>query len=169
MYLSNIANRGVYILHGDADDNVPVTEGRNMFAQAQMVTDDVVYFEQPGVGHWWDGDESPGVDCVDWPAMFEFMQTHTVDPNETDFTFLSPSPSYAGTHSFVTLQSAANPNADIRVTSRRDGNALVIETENMRSMTLDGDALNSLGIASVTVDGNNVNGCWCYKHRPNDR
>ena len=87
VYLSNIAKRGVYILHGDADDNVPVTEGRNMFAQAQMVTDDVVYFEQPGVGHWWDGEESPGVDCVDWPAMFEFMQTHTVDPNETDFTF----------------------------------------------------------------------------------
>ena len=48
VYLSNIAKRGVYILHGDADDNVPVTEGRNMFAQAQMVTDDVVYFEQPG-------------------------------------------------------------------------------------------------------------------------
>ena len=88
--------------------------------------------------------------------MFEFMQTHTVDPNETDFTFLSSSPSYAGTHSFVTLQSATNPNSDIRVTSRREGDALIIETENMRSMTIDGDVLNTIGITSLSVDGSAV-------------
>ena len=31
------------------------------------VTDDVQYHEEPGAGHWWDGDVAPGVDCVASP------------------------------------------------------------------------------------------------------
>ena len=72
-YLSNIADRGVYIVHGDADDNVPIREGRNMFMAASQHTNDIEMHEEPGAGHWWNGDAGPGVDCVDWPPMFQFM------------------------------------------------------------------------------------------------
>ena len=33
---------------------------------------------------------------------------------------------------------------------------LIIETENMRSMTIDGDVLNTIGITSLSVDGSAV-------------
>jgi hypothetical protein len=61
-YLSNLARRGVYAIHGTADDNVPVTEGRTLVAQVRAFTDDVELYEQPGAGHWWDGDASAGAD-----------------------------------------------------------------------------------------------------------
>ena len=59
----NYASQGVYVLHGDADDNVPVTEAREMRAQLAMFHPDFAYHEQPGAGHWW------GNECVDWPPL----------------------------------------------------------------------------------------------------
>ena len=77
-YLSNISQRGVYVIHGDADDNVPIREGRTMYQAAQMYTDDIVMHEQPGAGQ--DGDVAPGADCVDWPELFQFMKRRQLDP-----------------------------------------------------------------------------------------
>ena len=47
-YLSNLAKRGVYIIHGTADDNVPLSEGRTMFELVPEVTNDVQMHEQEG-------------------------------------------------------------------------------------------------------------------------
>ena len=45
-YLSNLAQQGVFILHGSADNNVPVSEGRNMYAAVRNVSQDVIYHEE---------------------------------------------------------------------------------------------------------------------------
>jgi hypothetical protein len=153
VYLSNLAHRGVYIIHGSADDNVPVREGRDMYAAVQLVTTDVVYHEEPGAGHWWDGDAAPGADCVDWPPLFDFMQAHTLDPVELDFDFMSESPAYSPTHSFVTIESAETPMEDVRVVSVHTGDAVELTTTNIRSLTLDGTALGGRGVATAVVDG----------------
>ena len=42
------------------------------------------------------------------------------------------------------------------VTSSRDGDAVTLTTENVRSLVLDGDALSGLGVATVDVDGESV-------------
>ncbi len=151
-YLSNIAQRGVYIIHGDADDNVPVTEGRNMFMAASMHTQDIVMHEQPGAGHWWDGDASPGADCVDWPALFRFMKSRRLDPLEADFSFRSEGPSYSPEHSFIRVEAATSPMTDFVVTSRRNGASLTIETTNVRTLRIDTEALAEIGIMDVSVD-----------------
>jgi len=155
-YLSNLARRGVYILHGGADDNVPVSEGRNMYAAVQQITQDVIYHEEPGKGHWWNGDASPGADCVDWPPMFAFMKSHALDIHELDFDYRSSGAYYSGTHSFVTLQSSQSPMDDMIVSSRVSGNTVNLTTTNVRSMTLDGTALGAKNITQVLVDGTNV-------------
>jgi dienelactone hydrolase len=152
-YLSNISERGVYIVHGDADDNVPILEGRNMFAAASMHTQDIAMHEQPGAGHWWNGDAGPGVDCVDWPPMFQFMKRRRLDPFEADFNFVSESPSYSPEHSFVRVETANSPMADFVVNSRRSGAGIAIETTNVRTLRLDAEALTAMGIMDVTVDG----------------
>jgi hypothetical protein len=140
-YLSNLARRGVYAIHGTADDNVPVTEGRTLVAQVRAFTDDVELYEQPGAGHWWDGDASAGADCVDWPPLFDFMQAHTLDPFELDFDFRTPSPFITPRHSYVSLRSAESADADCVLSSRVAGDTVTLTTENVRGLVLDGDAL----------------------------
>jgi dienelactone hydrolase len=69
----NYALHGVYILHGDADDNVPVTEARAMKAALTPFHRDLSYYEQPGAGHWWENSDEPGAECVDWSPMFDLF------------------------------------------------------------------------------------------------
>ncbi len=153
-YLDNIAARGVYIIHGDEDDNVPVSEGRTMYAAASEVSDDVVYYEQPGVGHWWDLDgEDEGADCVDWDPLFAFMEERRLDPLELDFRFRSPSPSYSPTHSYVTVLSALDAYQDFLIESTNDGGAVTLVTSNVRALEIDAAGLRSRGVSSLTVDG----------------
>lgn len=69
----NYLQQGVYILHGDTDDNVPVSEARNMKEHLREFHRNLDWHEQPGAGHWWDVSEEPGADCVDWLPIFQFF------------------------------------------------------------------------------------------------
>ncbi len=153
-YVDNLANRGVFIIHGDADDNVPVSQGRTMRDMVEPITDDLQYHEQPGAGHWWDADgDEPGADCVDWEPMISWAREHTLDPYELDFSFRTPLPSYSPVHSYVTIRSAASTDDDVVVSSTADGSTVQLDTDNVRSLVLDGSALDDKGIATVVVDG----------------
>ena len=70
---ANCLQHGVYILHGAADDNVPVAQARTMKAHLEGFHRDFVYHEEPGAGHWWDASDEPGTDCVDWAPMFDLF------------------------------------------------------------------------------------------------
>ena len=69
--------RGVYVLHGDADDNVPVSQARQMREVLGTFHPDFSYHEQPGAGHWW------GSACVDWPPLFAFLNGARCRPPTT--------------------------------------------------------------------------------------
>jgi poly(3-hydroxybutyrate) depolymerase len=72
--LPNLADTGLFILHGDADDNVPVAQARTMAEQLKGFHKDWRLLEQPGAGHWWDDNESePGASCVDHPGIFDLF------------------------------------------------------------------------------------------------
>jgi len=97
--LSNYNDEGVYILHGGADDNVPVEEARNMHSALAAFDLDTVYHEQPGVGHWWSTPLTKGASCLEWPEMMSYLQDHAKrDAKTIDFTTvdLAVSPSYNG-------------------------------------------------------------------------
>ena len=84
----NYASYGVYILHGDRDDNVPVEQARTMRKVLAEFHPDFAYHEQRGAGHWW------GNPCCDWPPMFEFFGHHRAPPStlldRIDFTTVCP-------------------------------------------------------------------------------
>jgi dienelactone hydrolase len=155
-YLSNIARRGVYILHGDADDNVPIREGRAMFDAASDHTLDIEMHEEPGASHWWDGDAADGADCVDWNPLFQFMKRRRLDPWETDFHFRSPSPSYSAKHSFVTIRSAETPSQDVEVHSERAGSVVTLETSNVRSLAINAAPLILAGVTDMVVNDQEI-------------
>jgi len=155
-YLENLSRRGVFIIHGSADDNVPVREARDLYAALQDIVpeEDLFYYEHPGGGHWWDGDLAPGADCVDLPLLFRFLNERRLDPTELTFTFRTPTPSYSAAHSFVTVRSCADANADCRVDSAPDGaTRVVLTTDNVRGLVLDGAALAAKGVVEAVVDG----------------
>ncbi|MEQ8272436.1 MAG: prolyl oligopeptidase family serine peptidase [Deltaproteobacteria bacterium] len=152
--LENIEGRGIYIIHGDADNNVPVTLGRQMRDAARTITEDVQYHEQPGAGHWWNGDVADGADCVDWTPMMDFMQARTVDTNPTSFTFHAAAPWVNGRYGFVNVLAVEDPYATSAVTSTSAGaGMLALTTDNVALLELDGGRLMEAGISSVTVDG----------------
>lgn len=80
---TNYLHQGVYILHGDADDNVPVREARKMREVLGTFHSDFAWHEQPGAGHWWGNSDEPGSECVDWPPMFDFFARHRI-PDDTE-------------------------------------------------------------------------------------
>ncbi|MBM4396367.1 MAG: prolyl oligopeptidase family serine peptidase [Deltaproteobacteria bacterium] len=152
-YVSNLARRAVFVIHGDADDNVPISEAYLMRDAVEPICPDFEMYVHPGGGHWWDGDAAPGADCVDWPDLFQRMRDRALDPSETDFAFVTPSPWVNATHSFATVRSQATPMQDSTVKSARAGDVVTVATTNVRGLVLDGDALAAKGVASVVVDG----------------
>ena len=69
----NYASLAVYLLHGDADNNVPPTHARRMAEVLGEFHDDWRAYEEPGVGHWWNRSPEPGADCVDWAPMLDLF------------------------------------------------------------------------------------------------
>jgi dienelactone hydrolase len=75
--VDNYRHFGIYILHGEKDDNVPPEQSHMMVERLTPVHKDFEYYEQPGAGHWWDNSPEPGADCVDWRPMFDFFSRHS--------------------------------------------------------------------------------------------
>lgn len=102
----NYRHHGIYILHGDQDDNVPVEQARQMREHLAAFHHDVAYHEQPGAGHWWDGDAAPGADCVDWPPLFDFFRQR-VQPAGHEVRhveFVTANPAISATCHWVTIE-----------------------------------------------------------------
>jgi dienelactone hydrolase len=91
---TNYLQEGVYILHGDADDNVPVGQAREMSHVLSGFHHDFDFHEQPGAGHWWDASDEPGTDCVDWAPMFDLFSRRIIPSDislrRVRFTTLNP-------------------------------------------------------------------------------
>ncbi|MDA0813679.1 MAG: prolyl oligopeptidase family serine peptidase [Verrucomicrobia bacterium] len=101
----NYLHEGIYILHGDADDNVPVSEARTMREHLATFHPNFTYFEQPGAGHWW------GNRCVDWPRMFEFFKHHELPLSEdvTKVQFKTASPAVSSHCHWATIEAQTAP------------------------------------------------------------
>lgn len=155
-YVSNLGKQAVYMLHGDADDGVPMSEAELMAEAVEPVAQEFYFHIQPGGGHFWDGDLSAGVDCVDWPELFTWMQERTLEPTPLDFSFKTPSPWINPTYSYVTILSQTDPYHDSTITSVAAGTDVALTTDNVRGMTLDGSALIAAGVTSLTVDSSTV-------------
>lgn len=126
--MKNLTTLGVYILHGDADDNVPVEQARQMRSHLATYHADFAYYERAGAGHWW------GSPCVDWPPMFDFFRNH-----------VRPSPQHVRHVQFI----SANPSISSR-------SQWVIIEQQQRSLLASSVDLN-LVLGSRHVTGSTVN------------
>ncbi len=90
----NYSHDGIYILHGEKDDNVPVSQARTMKRRLAAFHHDLEYHEEPGVGHWWGKPQISGAACVDWPPIFDFFGRHRIPGDATvrEVEFITASP-----------------------------------------------------------------------------
>jgi poly(3-hydroxybutyrate) depolymerase len=151
----NLAQQGVYILHGDVDDNVPVAQARQMREELGKFHPDFCYHEQPGASHWW-GDQ-----CVDWDPMIEFFRRHEV-PAEKDVTrveFTTVNPDVSGTCHWVRIAQQIKKYEPSRVEMSvdREKRRFTAKTENVGELVLDlWPVLNGSGAVAVEIDGQSL-------------
>lgn len=131
----NWALPGIYVLHGDADDNVPVDLARGMRARLGAFHRDFAYREQPGAGHWW------GDACVDWPPLLGFLQEHRLPApgQRTEVDFTTVQPAIASRCGFAEIQAQQQDLLPSRVAARFDVGAarLTATTENVARACFD--------------------------------
>ena len=147
----NYLHHGVYILHGEKDDNVPVEQGRSMNETLGAFHPDLVYHEEAGAGHWW------GNRCVDWPAMFEFFAARTAPGGEAidHVEFVTPNPGISAWSHWVGIEAQLAPLVPSRVVVDLDRGRRRFEatTENVAVLALRLDHLAAGEPIAVTIDG----------------
>lgn len=155
--MENLRGKGIYIIHGDADDNVPVSEARK--ARAELEKLDIKYesHEQPGAGHWWD-DDQPGAACVDWPPVFEMFGKRSLADSEQSTkhsvrTF-RPSLGYpTGDGIAVLQQEHTGKRSSVQVSADPKTHKVTVATENVRWLRLGPSVLPQVDVVELEVNG----------------
>ncbi len=152
----NTAQAGVYVLHGDADDNVPVAQARTMRQALGQFHPDFAYYERPGAGHWW-GDE-----CVDWPPLIDFLARHEIpapkDVRRIDFQTAHPGVSNRSHWASIESRVKAFELSALHLDCDPDNRSIVGSTENVARLAFDLGHLKPGGPVAVTLDGQKVEG-----------
>jgi poly(3-hydroxybutyrate) depolymerase len=152
--VENTLEEKVYVLHGDVDDNVPVSEAREMKRVLTGIHADFVYHEQPGASHWW------GPQCVDWPGIFDQIRTSKI-PARQAIDFTTPSPAISSHDEWVTVLEQIHPMVTSKVkidtrTGTTENVAALQLNRSFDSLTLDGQELGRLhkGAQLIRSDSN---------------
>ncbi|MCE2654537.1 MAG: prolyl oligopeptidase family serine peptidase [bacterium] len=134
----NLRDLGVFIVHGDADDNVPASEARAMAEQLGAFHSDWKMHLQPGAGHWWDDSPAPGAACVDFPGIFELFARRSIDPHPASVRFTTVNPAVASTHAWATIaqQQLAGVESTIDLTHDREAAGVSGSTSNVARLRL---------------------------------
>jgi dienelactone hydrolase len=131
----NYSRHGVYVLHGDQDDNVPVGQARTMRKLLGEFHPDFAYYERPGAGHWW------GNACVDWPPLFEFLERHTLprpeEVRQVQFVTASPGVSAWSHWAGIEAQVQAFRPSSVNLRLDPDRRRFSGTTENVARLALD--------------------------------
>ena len=153
---TNYLQQAIYILHGDADDNVPVSEARTMREHLTAYHHDFKYHEQPGAGHWW------GNACVDWPPIFDLFAQHKIpeDQELTEVDFTTANPGVSASSHWVCIEAQQHPLALSRATLRYDSTQrrFTGKTDNVSRLALGLKHLRPGGKVSVELDGQKLDG-----------
>jgi len=144
----NALHYGVYILHGDADESVPVMEARRMREVLSAFHPDLHYYEKPGGSHWW------GDDSVDWPEMFAFFQNKRIpDPAKVRrVEFVTANPAVSSRSNWVEVLQQERCLKFSSVVFERVGDRIEGTTSNVAALAFDVGRMDERP-SSVAIDG----------------
>ncbi len=150
----NYREHGIYVLHGEKDDNVPITEAYLMMDHLGDSHDDLVFHAEPDAGHWW------GNRCCDWPPMMEFLRQH-VQPEPQDIThveFVTANPEVSPKAHWIGIETQFVHNEFSRIAADLDraNRRYTITTENVAQLTLSLALLSPDDPVQLVVDGQDL-------------
>jgi dienelactone hydrolase len=158
LWAPNYAKLGVYVLHGDADDNVPVAQARRMREELSKFHRDFAYFEQPGAGHWW------GNECVDWPQIMEFFQRRSLPDREaaTEVTVRLVDLDAARSSGFATVLAQTRPLevSELRARAVPTERRFEVQTTNIEAFELRDAAVDGSTVLRSTLLRSNLRRRW---------
>ena len=148
---TNYLQHGIYILHGDADDNVPVAQARTMRELLGTFHHDFAWHEVPGAGHWF------GNQSVDWPGIFDLFGRHRI-PKPTDvrrLRFTTANPGISSKCQWASIEGQVHALAPSRIDLEWDAPSrrFTGSTENVARLALHLDLLEKGTAPTVTLDG----------------
>ena len=150
----NFLHYGVYILHGDQDDNVPVDQARFMRELLGKFHPDFGYYERPGAGHWW------GNECVDWPPLFEFLKERVrpADAEVKRVEFVTANPGISSRSRWVEILAQTRPLDYSKVVIDKDEMGKVFKgtTENVARLAIDVPSVAAGSALTLEIDGSRV-------------
>ncbi|MCY2959465.1 MAG: prolyl oligopeptidase family serine peptidase [Planctomycetota bacterium] len=153
---ANLVALPTFVLHGTADDNVPPSEAHDMIARLEKLGGKPKSHFQEGAGHWWDGDLSPGADCVDHPSILAlFDEKPQVD--EYVFDWIGADPGVDSHHRWIEVLQPLTYGRPFRVVAQRgeDRRTIQVETENVRAIRF----ARVTGQLRAALDGKSL-GAW---------
>jgi hypothetical protein len=155
-FSTNLKQDGVYIIQGDADDNVPPQQSRSMVENLSKFHKDFIYYEQPGAGHWWDNSDEPGADCVDWAPMFDFFAHHSVPDKDKIkmIDFVTANLAISSSNYWIEILNQIEQQKMSKVTIKVEtGNRKFIgTTSNVERMSIDASMLSINKSVSINLD-----------------
>lgn len=161
LHKHNYKSQGIYILHGDADDNVPVTEARRMRDALEEFHTDLKYFEQPGAGHWWDDGHDAGADCLDWQPIFDMFAQRRLprmsEVQSVDFTTVCPEHSAQDHWVRIEMQQQQLAPSRVQIKLYPNKGRFEGETQNVTRLTLQLDGvISKRDQVSIQLDGQEI-------------
>jgi predicted esterase len=153
--LTNLTNSGVYLLHGGADQTVPVAQARFMRTRLAAFHPNFAYFEQPSADHWW------GNECCDWPRMMQFFreQTSPLATEQTFVDFTTANPAVSSTCNWISIEAQQEQLEPSHVAVRQnvESRTFVGNTSNVARLAIDVSHLAADQPVDVTLDGQALN------------
>jgi dienelactone hydrolase len=148
----NYLNHGIYVLHGDADQVVPVDLARGMRKELGEFHPDFCYYEYPGGSHWY-GDES-----MDWFPIFDYFKWHTLKSNrqKTVINFTTVNPAISSELAWAKIEAQDNYLEYTTINLEQDTTKKSItgSTNNVTDLSFDLDHFNVGDTLKIELDEN---------------
>lgn len=157
--IRNLEDVPVFAVHGTADDNVPISEMREMVSRLSEFHKDLRVHEEPDAGHWYDLPDHPGAECLDYPARNEWFERRARPTAPTRLNFRTQNPTVSSDHFWLSVvrQQESGKITSVRAELRSDLRQVRVETENAQALTLDLSRCFSMtGRLAVLVDGSHL-------------
>ncbi len=155
-FTTNLKPDGIYIIHGENDDNVPIEQSKSIVENLSKFHKDFIFHEQPGVGHWWDLSNEPGADCVDWHPLFDFFAHHAVaQKNEVlNIDFVTSNPAVSSKNYWVEIinQSEQQKLSNIKMHLKPGLREFTGTTSNTEMLSMDASMLPPGKPVSIDLD-----------------
>jgi len=158
----NYAIPAIFILHGDADETVPVAQARRMREELKDINRRLLWHEEPGQGHWYDTDPEAGANCVDYAPIFDlFARTRVPESREMlEYSFTTASPGVSAKCFWIEViqQTTIGDVSRVDAKASPHNRQIDLKTTNVSRIRVKPDALTEGPTMTVVLDGQKIEG-----------